>query len=293
MRITVFTPTYNRGYVIKNLYESLKRQSFSDFEWIVVDDGSDDNTEIIFSQIMAENRIPVNYIKVVNGGKHRAINIGVQAAKGDLFFIVDSDDYLTDNALEKVIEIEQTIPANQRNKFAGICGLRGYSEKDAIGKTFEGDILDITTLERVQHGISGDKAEVFYTEILKNYPFPEFDGENFLTECVVWDRIAFAGFQLRFFNKIIYICEYLPDGLTAHSKELFLNNPKGYGLYLAQCAQVGKLFGVEKWKSYNRYYNQYGKKLKFSEIAQNLHISRVELYTRIFGLKLFYKIYDR
>lgn len=183
MRITVFTPTYNRCFLLEQLYSSLKRQTFKDFEWLVVDDGSTDNTTDFFSKIKKEkNPFDIIYIKTENGGKHRAINCGINHASGELFFIVDSDDYLTDNALALIDKIEKSIPQNDSKYYGGICGIRGYSKDKPIGSSFEGKYLDITMLERTKYGISGDKAEVFYTHLLKRYPFPEFEGEKFLTE---------------------------------------------------------------------------------------------------------------
>ena len=103
MRITVFTPAYNRGYIIEKLYRSLQNQTFRNFEWLIIDDGSSDNTsEKIQSFIQDNNDFPIIFEKVENGGKHRAINLGVQKARGELFFIVDSDDYLTNTSLEIV-----------------------------------------------------------------------------------------------------------------------------------------------------------------------------------------------
>ncbi|MBR1676347.1 MAG: glycosyltransferase family 2 protein [Clostridia bacterium] len=295
MRITVFTPTYNRGYIVENLYHSLQRQSFKDFEWIVVDDGSTDNTEELFKEWINENNFfKIIYIKVPNGGKHRAINRGVNMAHGELFFIVDSDDFLTDDALERIDYVDNTIPANEKIHFAGVCGNKGYSKDKAVGTVQETkEFLDITTLERPKYKITGDKAEVFYTEILKKYPFPEFEDEKFITECVVWDKIAYDGFKLRFFNEIIYICDYLPDGLTAHSNSLFDKSPKGWGLYIYQSGVFGKTFGVLKWKTYWDYYYHYKGKFKDCEIAKNLHINLLVLKLRIFGMKVFFKLYDR
>ena len=294
MRITVFTPTYNRGYLIENLYRSLQRQTFRDFEWVVVDDGSTDDTEERFvSFAKEENTFPIRYIKTENGGKHRAINRGVQESSGELFFIVDSDDYLPDDALQLIDEVERTIPGAEKNTFGGVCGIKGFANEQEIGKTFEGEFLDITMLERSINGISGDKAEVFYTTLLRNYPFPEYDGENFITECVVWDKIAFDGYRLRFFNKTVMICEYRPDGLSAQGESLFYRNPKGWGLYLYQCVKYGKLNGLEKWSSYNKYYKIQEKQNNLFEISRNLHINPFVLGLRIFGLRVFYKLYDR
>lgn len=292
MRITVFTPTYNRGYIIDHLYQSLRRQTFTDFEWIVVDDGSTDDTKGQFERYLKEqNQFSITYLQTENGGKHRAINRGVSAANGDLFFIVDSDDYLTDTALERIDRIDKTIPHNTDEKFGGVCGLKGYSETSIVGKTFDGELLDIRTLDRPKYGISGDKAEVFYTEVLKKYPFPEYPGENFITECVVWDKIAADGYKLRFFNEIVYICDYLPDGLSAHSAELFAATPKGYGLYLYQSALFKKITGVDRWNKYLDYFYTFKKKLKFTEIAGNLHMNPIKLYIRLFGMRLFYRLY--
>lgn len=294
MRITVFTPTYNRGYIIKKLYESLKKQTFKDFEWIVVDDGSTDNTKVLFEEIFKEDReFSINYIKTTNGGKHRAINIGVKNAKGELFFIVDSDDYLPECALEKIDSIEKTIEKNCRNEFAGICGLKVYQNGKIVGDTFNGDMIDITSLQRAEYGISGDKAEVFYTEVLQRYPFPEYEKERFITECVVWDKIAYDGLKLRFFNENIYFCEYLPDGLTKNAQKITFESPKGHGLYVQQSVLFGKFKGIKKWEEYLKYYYLHRKHLSFWDIAKYLHMNPIKLYIRLLGMRIYYKLYDR
>lgn len=294
MRITVFTPTYNRGYLIENLYRSLQRQTFHDFEWVVVDDGSTDDTEERFASFAKEeNAFPIRYIKTVNGGKHRAINVGTQLAQGELFYIVDSDDYLPDDALQIIDEVERTIPEEEKDTFGGVCGIKGFGNDKAIGSSFEGEFLDITMLERAKNGISGDKAEAFYTALLRKYPFPEYEGEKFVTECVVWDKIAFDGYRLRFFNKTVMICEYRPDGLSAQGEKLFFRNPKGWGLYLHQCAKYGKIKGLEKWSAYNKYYKKLEEQNNLFQIARNLNINPCVLGLRILGLRVFYKLYDR
>lgn len=292
MRITVFTPTYNRGYTIEKLFRSLQRQSFREFEWIVVDDGSTDNTEELFSQFLAEDCFfSIRYVKRENGGKHRAINQGVSMAQGELFFIVDSDDYLPENALEIIDSVEKTIPEDEKASFAGVCGQKGYDSQTPIGRSFDGDSLDITSLQRNKHRVAGDKSEVFYTHVLREYPFPEFEGENFITECVVWDKIAADGYKLRFFNRIVMICEYLPDGLSAQGNALFEKNPKGWGLYIYQCGLFGKTSSVAKWNEYLNYFYTTRNKLAFRQIAANLHIHPIVLWIRLFGLRLFYKLY--
>lgn len=293
MRITVFTPTYNRGYTIEKLFRSLQRQTFTDFEWIVVDDGSTDDTQRKMEAFNAEHHMfPIRYFKVSNGGKHRAINLGVREAAGKLFYIVDSDDYLTDDSLEIINEYEQSIPENQKTFFGGVCGQKGYGEDLPIGKSFEGSTIDITTLDRPEYNITGDKAEVFYTHILRKFPFPEIEGEKFVTECVVWDKIAADGYKLRFFNRIVMICNYLPDGLTAQGNKLFQNNPKGWGLYIAQSVNFGKIKGFDKWKAYLDYFYAMRGKISFAEMAKNLQVNPVRLWVRLFGMRAFYKLYS-
>lgn len=294
MRITVFTPTYNRAHLIENLYHSLQRQTYHDFEWVVVDDGSADNTEELFGSIVREdNFFPIRYVKTENGGKHRAINRGVQEASGEMFFIVDSDDYLTDDALEVIDRMEKTIPSAKKDQFCGVCGTRGYNLNDPIGTSFKGEYIDVISLEREKYGIRGDKAEVFYTKIIRRYPFPAFEGEKFVTEAVVWDRMAADGLKLRFYNHITIICNYLPDGLTVQGEDLYFKNPKGYGAYLCQCSKFGKLQGMNKWFAYHKYYSVLKKEYSFEEISENLNIHPLYFVIRMFGLRIFYKLYDR
>lgn len=226
--ITVFTPAYNRGYIIENLYNSLRNQTVKDFEWIVVDDGSTDNTEELFKNWQSlENGFELTYKKVSNGGKHRAINLGTDLAKGELFFIVDSDDYISLDAIEKIIKMESTISG--LDNFAGVSGLKVTFDNKIIGSTFKNmEYIDAFSYERRKYNLLGDKSEVYYTKVLRKHKFPEFEGERFLTESIVWDRIARDGYKVRWFNEKIYFCEYLEDGLTSGAINLRTKNPQGY-----------------------------------------------------------------
>lgn len=225
--ITIMTPTYNRAYILGNVYESLKKQSSFDFEWIIVDDGSSDNTEeMVKNWIDEEQSFSIVYEKQKNGGKHRAVNRGVALAKYDYFFILDSDDTLTENAVAKVHEWIESIEG--LDGFAGVSGLKGIGDK-AIGGIPNADYVDATNLERPKFGLSGDKAEIYKTEILKKYPFPEFEGENFIRESSAWDRIAKDGLKIRWFSDIIYLCDYIEDGLTKNTDEkTYLKNFNGF-----------------------------------------------------------------
>lgn len=214
--ITILTPTYNRAYRLDTLYQSLIRQTCKDFEWIIVDDGSTDRTRALFEG-WNKDGISIQYIYKENGGKHTAVNVGVNVAKGDFIFIVDSDDYLIENAIEKVCDWTREIEDDAN--FAGVSGLRGYSRDKCIGEHPKKDYVDCTNLERKKYSLRGDKAEIYRRSILLKYPFPEFPGEHFLPEDIVWNAIAADEYKLRWHNEIIYIGEYLPDGLTLGGQE--------------------------------------------------------------------------
>ena len=233
--VTVFTPTYNRAYILGDLYHSLQRQTCMDFEWLIVDDGSADDTKALVASWQGEeNPFPIRYVYQENGGKCRAINRGLKEAEGRLFFTVDSDDYLTDDAIEKVIRWDGELPAD--GHFCGYAGNMGTALGVTTNRLFPGDYLDGTALNRYDR-VDGERAFVFYTEIHRKYLYPEFPGEKFLTEAVTWDLMAHDGYKMRFYNDIIRIWEYKDDGLTQAGYRVFLENPQGTGLFFRQKAE--------------------------------------------------------
>lgn len=228
-RITVFTPTYNRAYVLKSLYDSLLRQTIKEgYEWLIIDDGSTDNTGILVDSWIKEGKIAIRYYKVSNGGKPRAINMAVTMALSSLLFIVDSDDYLTDDAIEFMLSGYEVIKDNPL--FVGIGGLRsdksGKLKKQPKFKNF----VDITNLERSTYDLDFDCNEAYKVDILKKYPFAVWKGETFTPEEIVLNEMALDGLRLRWFNKVIVISEYLEDGMTKGSWTLMKNNPMGYAM---------------------------------------------------------------
>lgn len=230
--LTIFTPTFNRAYCLKNAYNSLKKQTITDFEWLIIDDGSTDGTKQLVEQFQNENkRFAIRYYYQKNSGKHIAINEAVKLAKGKLFLILDSDDYLSDDAVEWIKESEQQIA--DKNHYGGIVGCKLNFNGSLIGSTFNTcGYQDITFLERADNNIVGDKAEVFYTDLLKKYSFPVIDNEKFCTEAVVWNKIGQDGWIFRYFNKGIYYCEYLRDGLTKNYRKAFMKSPTYSYLYI-------------------------------------------------------------
>lgn len=221
--ITVFTPTYNRGGLLNRLYESLKRQTYKEFEWIVVDDGSTDETRSVVENFKQEASFPIKYLYTINGGKHRAINKGVQMAQGELFFIADSDDWLLEDSLEIVAKQSENI--KNKEQFGGICGVDISPSGHIIGSGLPSNIIDTNTMDiRYKFGVKGDLKEVFYTRVLKEFPFPEIDCENFCPEDLVWSRIA-TKYQLRFINLPIYVADYQEKGLSSMIVEIRMKSP--------------------------------------------------------------------
>lgn len=224
MLITVFTPTYNRAHLLNELYQSLINQINSPtFEWLVIDDGSTDNTEQLISKFIAEERMKIRYYKQNNGGKHRAINKGAKLAHGKFFFIVDSDDLLTEDALE-FVQDKYSLILN-KNDCAGFAGLKILKNRQNIVTNMKEDSYYCSTVDfRYKYCIKGDIAEIYLTQILKKFPFPNFDGEFFCPESLVWNRIA-QKYNMYFFKKPIYICEYLDGGLSSLSLQNRIKSP--------------------------------------------------------------------
>lgn len=214
--ITIFTPTYNRAYIIENLYKSLKKQTFKDFEWLIYDDGSKDDTQQVIQKFIDEDILDIKYIKAVNRGKHVAINEGTDNAQGELFFIVDSDDFLVDYSIEEVIKAWNSIDEKDKPSFAGVGG-RKRASGNTVPFNFSSEYFDATLSDfSLVHNNMQDKAEVYVTDVLKKYKFPSFENENFMTEVVVWYAMSEDSYKLRWFNKDIYECEYLDDGLSSN-----------------------------------------------------------------------------
>lgn len=212
MLVTVATPTYNRATLLPRLYLSLCKQTCTDFEWLVVDDGSTDGTEETVKNFISEGNIAIRYLRKPNGGKHTAVNLAAKEARGGLFFIADSDDWLPATAIADVVEAFSAIKDD--DGFCGVCGLDEYADGTVVGSGLPRPAIDASPNDiRGKWGVSGDLKEVFRTDVIRQFPFPEIPGERFCPEVLVWNRIG-ARYKLRYFNKPVYTAEYQPDGLT-------------------------------------------------------------------------------
>lgn len=222
--ITIFTPTYNRAHLLHQAYKSLSAQTCKNFEWVIVDDGSSDNTEDIVNSFIRENKISIQFHKKVNGGKHTAINLGVKKARGDLFWILDSDDSLPINAIENVLSYTKVM---EQMKAGGICGYMAHHDGKIIGKPVVKSPCLVSSLQmRYEMKITGDMMEIFKTSILKEFPFPEIKGERFCPEILVWYRIALK-YKLLLIPNIIYYRDYLDGGLTDNIIKIRMKSPIG------------------------------------------------------------------
>ena len=225
MMITVLTPTFNRGG-LQSLWDSLQKQTVKDFEWLVVDDGSTDGTKDLITQLQEKSDFPIRYIYKSNGGKHTALNVGIQTICSELTFIVDSDDCVTDDAVESILKIHKKY--RSQNNICGYAFLRAFPDGKVNGKKFDvdekiGSYIDV----RVNGDDTGaDKAEVFKTHCLKEFPFPEYPNEKFLGEDLVWVRMA-RKYEMVHINKAIYVGNYLEDGLTNNRRKHNIASPVG------------------------------------------------------------------
>ena len=227
--LTIFTPAYNRADKLPRLYDSLCRQSCYDFEWLIIDDGSSDNTAEVAAAFVEEKRFPVRYIRKENGGKHTAYNLALEQAKGEWFLCVDSDDYLAENAVEKLLGKLQTA--------SGQTGLIAYKE-DIAGRRLSDPFPNNLKQEKMHrlgliHGCGGEFTLVFSTAFAQIFPFPVVPGERFVTECVVYDQMDQRG-EMVLFPEVITICEYQADGYSQNASTVIKRNPSGYCLYFLQ-----------------------------------------------------------
>lgn len=227
--LAILTPAYDRAELLKRTYKSLIEQSNKNIVWYIVDDGSTDNTEQVVEDFIKQNKnkkdFKIVYIKKENGGKHTALNTGLKEVKEDYVIILDSDDHFTKDAVETILQDIQLI--DDKDEFCGLGYLRLKDNGEVIGVKYTQDgVVDTFINQRYNKNTYGDKAEVFKTEILKQFPFPEFENEKFVSESVVWCAMS-GKYKMVFFNKGIYVCEYQEGGLSDGVHKRLFKNPKG------------------------------------------------------------------
>lgn len=207
---TVFTPTYNRAHTLARVYESLERQTFRDFEWLVVDDGSTDGTRELVAEWQRRASFPIRYVWQENQGKHVAFNRGVREARGELFLTLDSDDACVPEALERFKHHWDAIPAEQKPLFSAVTSLCAQPDGAIVGSRFPRDVTDSDSLEiRYRYKVKGEKWGFHRTDVLRQFPFPEAVKRQYVPEGIVWSRIA-RRYKTRFVNEALRI--YFVEG---------------------------------------------------------------------------------
>ena len=229
--ITVVTATFNRAHLLIDLYESLCRQTSLLFDWIVVDDGSTDGTSDIIQQwILQQPPFHIELILKENSGKNRAINDAVKIVSTPFTMIVDSDDYLTDDAIAFLSKAAREVEKSE--EIAGVACLRGNDLLTPLDNPLfpENDFVVASNLERKRYHLEHDACEVYKTAVLASHPFQVWRTEKFVPEQIVWNQLALEGYRLRWYNRITVIARYQASGLTSSTWDLLKNNPMGYAM---------------------------------------------------------------
>lgn len=225
-RMSVFTPTYDRAHVLGRVFESLLEQTCLDFEWLIVDDGSTDGTRELVREWLDHAPFPIRYFHQENSGKHVADNRAVAEAHGTLISTVDSDDWYVPQAVERFLEIWDSIPASQRDSFSSGVALCARPDGTVIGTPFPADVLDTTYAElRTVHRVSGDKAGFGRVDVVRKYPFPVFVGERLVPEGIQYARMG-RRYRMRCVNEVLKIVDYQVAGLSDRMGELLQTNPR-------------------------------------------------------------------
>lgn len=234
--LTIFTPAYNRAHTLSRTYESLKRQDCKDFIWLIVDDGSSDNTaELVEEWIDQNNEFEIRYIYKKNGGMHTAHNVAYENIDTELNVCIDSDDELADGAVTKILQKWNKV---RQQGYAGIVGLDAdMNTGKVIGSEFGEEVTETTLMEFYANGGSGDKKLVYRTEVIKQYPeYPVFDGEKYVALAYKY-RLIDQEYKLAVLNEVLCNVEYQQDGSSMNMYRQYVRNPRGFAFWRKICMQ--------------------------------------------------------
>lgn len=233
--ITIFTPAYNRAHTLVRTYESLLRQDCRDFKWLIVDDGSSDNTrELVEEWKKKENGFEIQYIYKENGGMHTAHNVAYENIDTELNVCIDSDDMLGENAISKILEKWEQV---KDKGYAGIIGLDADFSGEIIGKGFPSELKETTLVGYYANGGSGDKKLVYRTDIINKYPpYPIFERERYVALGYKY-RLIDQEYKLAVLNEILCNVEYQAEGSSNSMLKQYIRNPKGFAFWRKICMQ--------------------------------------------------------
>lgn len=235
IKLTIFTPAYNRAHTLPRTYESLCQQDCKDFIWLIVDDGSSDNTSELVKEWQAkDNGFEIRYIYKENGGMHTAHNVAYENIYTELNICIDSDDKLAYDAVNKILEKWEQV----RDKgYAGLIGLDADFEGNIIGKGFPEGMTDTTVIGYYSTGGFGDKKLVYRTDIIKKYPeYPVFEGEKYVALSYKY-RLIDQDYKLAIINDVLCNVEYQADGHSTVMWKEYLRSPKGFAFWRKVCMQ--------------------------------------------------------
>lgn len=248
MLFNIFTPTYNRAYILPKLYRSLLNQVNQDFEWLVVDDGSTDNTEMLIKEFILENKIPIRYFKQKNQGKHIAINKAINLAQSPWFCIIDSDDYLESDATQVWEQLTHEVSDNETAGFSFIH----FSDTIIFDKSKYGNQRMVNKDEYVWE-FKGEMLFCFKTQILKKFSFPVYPEEKFCQESVLFLPII-RNYHIIFTDYVLIRGEYLEDGLSQNLYPRLMESPRYAMLSFKTKLDVAKT-SKEKEQLANNYWD--------------------------------------
>ena len=231
---TIFIPTYNRSRLLDAALESVQTQTFRDFEVVVVDDGSTDDTRAVVERWIVKNAFSIRYIWQENQGMHASHNTAVAQAHGFLFIRLDSDDTLLPHALTRIKAHWDAIPETDRTRFAGVAGLCLNEDGTISGDRYPVDVIDSDYLEIFRHcRMNGERREAIRTEVLREFPFPRLAGERRLRSTLILRRMAHR-YKIRFTNEVLQINRHAAGGITANRFKFRMLYPKGQRLYFLE-----------------------------------------------------------
>lgn len=233
--LTVFTPAYNRAHTLPRTYESLCRQDCKDFVWLIVDDGSSDNTAALVQSWQEQNNgFEIRYLYKENGGMHTAHNAAYEVIDTELNVCIDSDDSLADGAVKKILDKWDLV---KDQGYAGIIGLDADLDGKLIGKGFPDGLTETTLTGYYAAGGSGDKKLVYQTDVIKQYPpYPVFEGEKYVALAYKY-RLIDQDYKLAVLDEVLCNVEYQADGSSSTMWKQYLKNPKGFAFWRKVCMQ--------------------------------------------------------
>ena len=244
-RLTIFTPTYNRGYCLGNCYESLKKQTCHDFRWLIIDDGSTDQTDKLVRSWMEEGIVDIRYVYQENQGMHGAHNTAYHLIDTELNVCIDSDDYMPIDAVEKIIMFWSKYGGDH---VGGIIGLDAYLDGTIIGTRLPEDLKQSTLFHLYhKHGVKGDKKLVYRTCLTRKYPYPVFQGERYVGLDYKYYKLD-CEYEMLLLNEVICLVEYLADGSSLNMLSQYRRNPKGFAFYRIELMKLPMAGGLFKFR---------------------------------------------